>query len=145
MERFNGMEIAVDFPGGSRVDAHFGSFTVQSDQPRAGGGEGIAPTPFELFLASLATCAGFYVLGFCRMRRISTEGIRIIQKVERNAVTKMADKVLLDIKLPPGFPEQYTSAVIRAAESCLVKKHLEKPPAFEIRTSVSQPSPAQST
>jgi putative redox protein len=144
MERFNEMEITVDFPGGSRVDAHFGSFTVQSDQPKAGGGEGIAPTPFELFLASLATCAGYYVLGFCRMRHISLEGIRVVQKVERDIATKMASKVLLEIQLPPDFPEQYTSAVIRAAESCLVKKHLEKPPAFEIRTSVSQASPAKS-
>ena len=144
MERFKEMEITVDFPGGSRVDAHFGSFTVQSDQPKPGGGEGIAPTPFELFLASLATCAGYYVLGFCRMRGISLEGIRVIQKVERDIATKMASKVLLEIQLPPDFPEQYTSAVIRAAESCLVKKHLEKPPAFEIRTSVSKASPAKS-
>jgi len=142
MERLNKMEITVDFPGGFRVDAHFGSFTVQSDQPKAGGGESVAPTPFELFLASLATCAGYYVLGFCRMRGIPMEGIRLIQKVERDPATRMARKVQLDIQLPPDFPEQYTSAVMRAAESCLVKKHLEQPPAFEIRASVSQPSQA---
>jgi ribosomal protein S12 methylthiotransferase accessory factor len=128
------MEMMVDFPGALRVNAHFGSFTVATDQPKPGGGEGTAPTPFEMFLASLATCAGIYVLGFCKMRGIPPEGIRLIQKVDRSPETKLATKVRLEIQLPPSFPKQYTSAVIRAAESCLVKKHLENPPSFEIVT-----------
>jgi putative redox protein len=113
------------------VDAHFGSFTVRTDQPQVGGGEGGAPTPFELFLASLATCAGIYVLGFCKMRGIPTEGIQLIQTAERDQ-NKMATRIRLEIQLPEGFPDQYTAAVVRAAEGCLVKKHLENPPAFEV-------------
>jgi putative redox protein len=128
------MEIIVNFPGGNRVNAQFGSFTVETDQPKPGGGKGAAPTPFEVFLSSLATCAGFYVLGFCKMRGIPAEGIRLIQKADRDPETKMVVKVRQEIHLPPDFPKQYTSAVIRAAESCLVKKHLEHPPAFEIVT-----------
>ncbi len=30
------MEMIIDFPGGSRVDAHFGNFTVATDQPPVG-------------------------------------------------------------------------------------------------------------
>jgi putative redox protein len=134
------MEMIVDFPGGSRVDAHFGSHTVRTDQPVTAGGENSAPTPFDLFLASLATCAGIYVLGFCRQRKLPVEGIRLSQRVEVNPATKMVEKVLLDIQLPPDFPEQYKAAVIRAAEQCKVKKHLEIPPALEARTSVVGPS-----
>jgi putative redox protein len=125
------MEIKIEFPGGSRVTASFGQFTVHTDQPKENG-EGSAPTPFELFLASLATCAGYYVLGFCRSRHISTEGIRLTQRVERDPATAMVRKVLVDIYLPPEFPKEYTSAVVRAAEACLVKKHLEHPPAFKV-------------
>jgi ribosomal protein S12 methylthiotransferase accessory factor len=131
------MEMTVDFPGGARVDAHFGSFTVVTDQPLAYGGENSAPSPFEVFLASLATCAGFYVLGFCRSRNLSAEGIRLVQKLELNPETKMVTKILVEIRLPQGFPPQYSSAVIRAAETCLVKKHLENPPSFEVVTSFS--------
>jgi putative redox protein len=130
------MEIIVDFPGGSRSDAHFGSFTVATDQPADHGGQNAAPTPFEMFLASLATCAGFYVLGFCKMRGIPPEGIRLIQRIERDSSTKMVRKIYQEIQLPPGFPEQYISAIKRAADSCLVKKHLEAPPAFEITTTM---------
>ena len=128
------MEIIVDFPGGARSDAHFGAFTVATDQPADHGGLNSAPTPFEVFLSSLATCAGFYVLGFCKMRSISPEGIRLIQKTEQDPSTKMVRKIYQEIQLPPGFPEQYISAIKRAAESCLVKKHFEAPPAFEIST-----------
>jgi len=131
------MEMIVDFPGGSRVDAHFGSHTVQTDQPVAAGGESSAPPPFDVFLASLATCAGVYVLGFCRRRSLPTEGIRLVQRVETNPSTKMVEKVLLDIQLPADFPEQYKAAVIRAAEQCKVKKHLEQPPVFEVKTSAA--------
>jgi putative redox protein len=78
------MEMVIDFPGGAAVDAHFGPYTVQTDQPPAGGGAGAAPTPFAMFLASLGTCAGIYVLGFCRQRGLPTEGIRIIQRTHNH-------------------------------------------------------------
>ena len=128
------MEMTVEFPGGSRVNARFGSFTVETDQPKSYGGEDAAPTPFQVFLASLATCMGFYILGFCKMRGIPPEGIKLVQKMEQSPETKMVSKIRLEIQLPPDFPRQYVSAVIRAAESCLVKKHLENPPSFEIVT-----------
>ncbi len=130
------MEMTIDFPGGARGDAHFGAFTVCTDQPAGAGGEGSAPTPFETFLASLGTCAGIYVLGFCRQRGLPTAGIRLVQRVETDPATRLARKVSIEIELPPDFPEQYRAAVIRAAEQCKVKKHFERPPAVEVTTSI---------
>jgi putative redox protein len=127
-------EFVIDFPGGARVDAHYGPFTIQTDQPPAGGGEGSAPMPFTLFLASLGTCAGIYVLGFCRQRGLPTEGISLVQSVSRNPATHMVDRISLEIHLPPGFPEKYKDAVIRVAEQCAVKKHLENPPRMAVTT-----------
>lgn len=128
------MEMIIDFPGGAKVDAHFGPYTVHTDQPPMGGGEGSAPTPFAVFLASLGTCAGIYVLGFCRQRGLPAEGIRIVQRVHSNAFSGLVDKVELEIQVPPSFPEKYRPSLIRSAELCAVKKHLENPPAFEIQT-----------
>ena len=116
------MEMIVDFPGGARVDAHFGPYTVQTDQPPAGGGEGSAPTPFAMFLAAIGACAGIYVLGFCRQRNL------------RNPATGMVEKIDLEIQVPPNFPRQYYEALVRSAELCAVKKHLQTPPAFNIYT-----------
>ncbi|MBI3738040.1 MAG: OsmC family protein [Chloroflexi bacterium] len=127
------MEMVIDFPGGSKVDAHFGPFTVQTDQPPVAS----APTPFAVFLSSIGTCAGIYVLGFCRQRGLSTEGIKIIQRVFSNPMTGMVEKIDLEIQLPQGFPEKYREAVINSAQLCAVKKHLENPPKFEITTTMN--------
>lgn len=132
------MEMIIDFPGGARVDAHFGPFIVHTDQPIDSGGEDSAPSPFATFLAALATCAGYYVLEFCRKRGISVEGLRLVQKTERDAATKLISKVSLEIQLPADFPGKYATAVIRAAEQCTVKKHFERPPTIDIRTAIAE-------
>ena len=130
------MEIIVSFPGGTRVDTEIGGHIIKSDQPAQAGGEDSAPAPFSLFLASIGTCAGYYVLSFCRQRRISTEGIRVVQRLHKNPESKMVEVIGLDIEVPPGFPEKYHDALVRAANQCAVKKHLETPPRFEVRTVV---------
>jgi putative redox protein len=126
------MEMVIDFPGGSRVDAHFGKFNVATDQPP----ESSAPSPFDLFLSSIGTCAGIYVLGFCQQRNLPSEGIRIIERIQRNPLHGMVEKIDLEIQIPPSFPEKYRDSLIRSAELCAVKKHIEKPPKFEITTQV---------
>lgn len=130
------MEMIIDFPGGAKVDAHFDMYTVKTDQPPMGGGEGSAPTPFAVFLASIGTCAGIYVLGFCRQRGLSIEGVRIIQRVQRNPLTGMVETIDLEIQVPPEFPQKYYDALVRSAEQCAVKKHLENPPKFNTYTKV---------
>jgi ribosomal protein S12 methylthiotransferase accessory factor len=129
------MEMVIDFPGGSRVDAHFGDFTVATDQPPIAS----ALSPFEVFLASIGTCAGIYVLGFCQSRHLPTEGISIIERINHSRITGMVETIGIEIQVPPSFPEKYRDSLIRSAELCAVKKHLEKPPRFEITTAVTSP------
>jgi putative redox protein len=124
--------MTVSFPGGKKVDAHFGGFTIKTDQSPFGGGEGSAPQPFDLFLASIATCAGIYVKGFCDSRDLDTEGLSLTLRIHRNPGEPMISKLSIDINLPPGFPEKYHKAVIRSADLCAVKQHMLHPPAFEI-------------
>ena len=124
------MEMMIDFPGGARVDAHFGPFTLKTDQPPVSS----APTPFATFLASIDTCAGIYVLGFCQQRGLPTDGIRLIQRVHSNPLSGMVDQIDLEIQVPPTFPEKYLPSLVRSAELCAVKKHLEHPPEFKVFT-----------
>jgi len=132
------MEMVIDFPGGARVDAHFGPYTVPTDQPPMGGGAGSAPTPFAVFLSSIGTCAGIYVLGFCNQRNLPTDGIRIIQRIESNRATGLVDSIDLEIQVPPSFPEKYYQALVRSAEQCKVKQTLENPPKFNVYTQVKE-------
>lgn len=130
--------IQVSFPGGVRVDARHKGFVIQTDQPTYEGGTGTAPAPFDLFLASLATCAGYFVLAFCQERRIPTEGLSLSMKTEKNPETKMIARISIEILLPPGFPQKYRTAVIKAADQCTVKRHLLTPPLFEIEAKIPQ-------
>ncbi len=126
------MEMIIDFPGGARVDAHFGNFTVPTDQlPTAS-----APAPFAVFLASIGTCAGIYVLGFCQQRGLPTQGIRIVQRMHSNPLNGMVENIDLEIQVPAEFPSKYYDALVKSAEQCKVKKHLENPPKFNTYTKV---------
>jgi len=129
------MDMKITFPGGKKVNAEFNGFTHKTDQAIANGGDGTAPEPFTLFLSSIGTCAGNYVLGFCQQRGINIDGMEITQKMDFNPFNGMIDKIKLDINLPEGFPEKYKKVVIHSVNLCAVKKHLETPPQFEITTS----------
>ena len=125
------MEMEIVFPGGTRVDAVVGPTVITTDQ------DGSAPPPFGLFLASIGTCAGIYVLQFCLHRNLPTDGIKIIQRTHKNPATKMIETVDLDIHVPPTFPEKYRDALIRSADQCAVKRHIQQPPKFNVQTVVS--------
>lgn len=129
------MEMKVTFPGGQKVNAEINGRIIPTDQPVEAGGEGSAPTPYDYFLASLGTCAGIYVLSFCRQRQIATEGLALTQKMEFSATDdgkKRLSRVAIEIHLPPGFPEKYRNAVVKAAELCAVKKALMDPPELAV-------------
>jgi ribosomal protein S12 methylthiotransferase accessory factor len=131
-------DITVTFPGGKRVDAHVGAHVVRTDQPVESGGEGSAAAPFDVFLASLATCAGIYVLGFCQARGLSTEGLGLRQSVELDPATHLPKRIHIELSLPPTFPEKYRVAIARAAEGCKVKRTIAAAPAFDVVTRVTE-------
>ncbi len=131
-----GQEIKISFPGGLRVDADYKGFVIKTDQPVYSGGDGSAPAPFDLFLASIATCAGYYVLAFCNKREIPTEKTAVVMKTRKNPETKRIEKISIEIQLSPEFPEKYKKAVIKAVDSCSVKAHILSPPVFEMEAKI---------
>ncbi len=122
----------ITFPGGVAVEADIDGTSIRTDQPVRHGGGGTAPAPFELFLTSIGTCAGYYALRFCQERQIPTEGLALSMTWERSPATKLISGIRIEIALPPGFPEKYRTAILRAADQCAVKKHLVEPPAIEV-------------
>ena len=122
----------ITFEDKKKVIAKFGDYKVVTDQPIEAGGEATAPSPFEMFLASIGTCAGIFVKSFCDQRGIPSKDIKIIETFDYNPETHLIGKIKLDIQLPPDFPEKYKSAVISAANLCTVKKHLAAPPEIEV-------------
>jgi ribosomal protein S12 methylthiotransferase accessory factor len=125
----------ITFDGGKVVTAHTRSHSIRTDQPLDNGGGNTAPAPFELYLASIGTCAGIYVKSFCDNRKIPTDKIKIIQRTEFSKETSLPVAITIDIQLPADFPEKYKASVISVAELCKVKKSIANPPVFKTITS----------
>jgi putative redox protein len=126
------LEIQVHFPGGKRVQAEFKGHTVLTDQPVPAGGEDAAPSPYDLFLASLATCAGFFALNFCQSRGLPTDGLAVRQVDTWDGENRRLARVDLEVVAPHGFPEKYLEALRRAVEGCKVKRVVSDPPEFGV-------------
>lgn len=125
------VRMEIRFPGGLAVDAAYDGFVIPTDQPVDAGGSGSAPAPFDLFLASIGTCAGLYALRFCEQRGIGIDGLAVTLTGE----SKEHDRVSLlrlEIRLPEGFPDKYRKAIVRAVDQCKVKRHILNPPLFEV-------------
>ena len=125
-------DFTVSFPGGKRVDAAYDGRTIKTDQSERNGGEGSAPEPFDLFFASMATCAGIYVLEFCSSRNLNTEGLGVRLTAERDPEKKLFTPIKIAITPPKDFPEKYKKALLRAANLCTVKKHIMTAPEFDL-------------
>lgn len=122
------MEIEVIFEENLKVNAKVGENIVKTDQPKRGGGDGSAASPFELFLSSIATCSGIYVKQFCKSRGIDPKTVKIIQKHTYNPDNKLIDNINIEVQLPEGFPEKYKEPILKAVDQCAVKRHLMNPP-----------------
>lgn len=126
------MDMKIYFPGGKKVEAIYKGLTIKTDQSKDEGGEGSAPEPFSLFLASIGTCTGVYVLSFCQNRNLPTDDLKLFLKIEKNMETRMINKINIEIRVPKDFPDSYKNAIIKTASLCTVKKHLDNPPRFDI-------------
>jgi ribosomal protein S12 methylthiotransferase accessory factor len=138
------MEMNIRFPGGLAVEAELEGHTVVTDQPPEVGGSGSAPSPFDLFLASIGTCAGYYALRFCQARGLPTDDVTLKLTAEKDPSVKRVTHVGIEIELPPDFPSRYREAIVRATDQCSVKKHLLEPPEVEVvaKPLIGPPRPA---
>ncbi len=126
----------VTFDGNKVITAHLYGHIIKTDQPVEGGGNDSAPTPFDLFLASIGTCAGIFIKGFCDNRGLSTDGIKLIQNMQYDPESGLPTDITIDIQVPATFPERYIPALIHVADLCKVKRTMANPPAFEVKATV---------
>ena len=135
------MVMTVSLPGGARVDATYKDHVIRTDQPARHGGDDSAPAPFDYFLASIGTCAGYYAQRFLEQRGLSTEGVQLTLETVKDPETRMIDNIKIRIRLPESFPGKYKRAIAHAVDLCTVKKHLETPPSFETIVEI-EPTPS---
>ncbi len=121
-------EVVVTLGTGKRVEARIGRHVIRTDQPIEAGGEDTGPSPYNLFLASIAACAGFFVQRFCDSRGLATEGVRIVERTVADPDTRKLSRVEITVETPPSFPAKYRDAMVRAVDSCSVKRAIQAQP-----------------
>jgi len=132
----------IEYAGGKKLIAHHRGLQTGSDQPESGGGENTALTPTELFVASLAMCAGVFVVYFAERHDIALEGMRIAADYEMADSPRRVASIKLRISIPHPLAERQQAALQRAAEQCVVHNTLRRPPKVSISlASTSGPQP----
>ena len=130
------MEIKVTLEGGKRVSTQIGDHLIMTDQPAKHGGDDGAPAPYDLFLASIGTCAGFYVQSYCQSKGIDSSGIDITLVARRDPKNQKITGFVTTIHVPEVLPEKFYPALERAAAQCAVKKTIMSNPEFIVETAI---------
>jgi uncharacterized OsmC-like protein len=106
---------------------------LQVDQPTEAGGTDTAPTPTELFAASLATCVAFYAGRYLHRHGLPRAGLRVrtefVMATDRPARVASLRLVIVP---PPELPEQRRAALLAVASHCTVHNTLRRPPEIDI-------------
>jgi uncharacterized OsmC-like protein len=103
------------------------------DQPADAGGQDSAPTPTELFVASLATCVAFYAGRYLTRHGYSREGLAV--SVGYDMATDRPARVRgvrLRVHVPDGVPPQRWAALRAVVSHCTVHNSLAVPPSVTI-------------
>jgi putative redox protein len=123
--------IDVTYMGGDRLRIDVRGHELTVDQPVEDGGGDTAPTPTELFLASLTACVGFYAERFLRRHSLSTEGLRVGCAFGWAENPHRVGDIELTVDAP-GVTAAKREAFMRVIEHCTVHNTLEHPPAVRI-------------
>ena len=104
----------------------------RTSQPKAGG-QDAAPTPTELFVASLATCAAFYAGGYLTRHGYSRDGLAVSASFDM-ATDRPArvSGIRLAVRVPAGLPAARWPALRAVVSHCTVHNSLASPPAVAI-------------
>lgn len=127
------MELKVTLEGNKKVSTHIGDHLIMTDQPEKQGGTNTAPAPYDLFLASIATCAGFYIQSYCENKGIDSSGIELTLSVTRDE-KKAINGFITTIHVPEEIPEKLHGALKKVAAQCAVKKTIMNNPEFIVET-----------
>ncbi len=105
---------------------------VTVDQPTADGGDDTAPTPTELFVASLASCVAFYAHRYLVRHSLPSHGLTVSADFAMGARPARVERITLAITLPEGVPEARRDALLAVASHCTVHNTLMSTPEVSI-------------
>ena len=126
------MKVNVIYLDNLKLEASFDDYKIISDQPVRYKGDGLAPGPFDYFLASSAMCAAYFVKVYCKARSIPTEGIRISQQNIVDPNNRYKQSFVIQAELPQSISEKDRNGIISSMDRCTVKRVIQNEIDFKI-------------
>ena len=128
--------MAVHPMGGDKYAIDIRGHQVRVDQPLDEGGDDTAPTPTELFVASLGLCVAFYAGRFLDRHGVDRTGLAV------DVASRMAEdrparvgQIVVTVTPPHAMPSERLPAFLAVAKGCTVHHSLAQPPAVDISLS----------
>jgi uncharacterized OsmC-like protein len=128
--------MAVHPIGGDKYAIDIRGHRVHVDQPLNAGGDDTAPTPTELFVASLGLCVAFHAGRFLDRHGIDRAGLAV------HATWRMAEgrptrvgQIAVTVTPPHAMPSERLPAFLAVTKGCTVHHSLAQPPTVDISIS----------
>ena len=112
---------------GIRVRGH----EVASDLSEADGGRDRGPSPAELLAGSLGACIAMMVQGYCQRHGYDGD-VGVSLTMELADGPKRIGRIVVDLELPDGVPEDKIEVIKRVAQRCPIHETLKNPPSLDI-------------
>lgn len=133
--------IVVTYAGGDLLRIAARGHEILSDQPVEDGGDDMAPTPTEIFIAGLGACVAFYAERFLRRNGLSTEGLKVACGYRWAENPHRVGEIDLMVDAP-GLIDAKREAFSRVIDHCTVHNTLRQPPSVRIVVTPSQAAAA---
>lgn len=130
------MNTSIRYTGGSRFETLVRGHRIVTDQPASNGGKDAGPTPPELLLASLGTCAGHYAAEYLRARGLSAKGLALQVFADKGAKPAHLSLFRIEVTIP-NLSRKDREGLLRAVKSCLVHNTLRMPPVIDIEVKLA--------
>ncbi len=124
--------LRVDYESGDKFQIAVRQHSIRVDQPTFDGGDDTAPTPTDLFIASLAACVAYYVRRFLSRHGHQVEGLAVISEVDFAPHPHRVGAIDLRVEVPGELSPEQRASLLAVASRCTVHNSLRQPPAVRI-------------
>lgn len=131
--------VRVDYEAGDRFRIAIRQHTITVDQPAADGGEDTAPTPTELFIASLASCVAFYARRFATRHDIPTDGLAVTAEFSMASHPARVGEITLQLHVPAELSAEQQASLLAVTSHCTVHSTLTHAPEVRIELAALTP------
>lgn len=134
-------QVTTYYKGDMLFESKLAEHTIVTDVPASMGGKGRAPTPPELFVASLGACVAAFVANYCGNAGVDLRDMSVDVTFDKTGDPARLSNFRVLINIPHGDFAAREQAILRVAEHCPVHETIMSVDDIEIALHTQQTVP----